>query len=51
MSLTNEKIADWIYKNYKDDYFRFEQISSGIEVTSFTQNENQLIVNYEFWND
>ena len=51
MSLTNEKIADWIYKRYQDDYFRFEYASSGIEVTHFIQNENQLIVDYEFWND
>jgi hypothetical protein len=51
MSLTKEKIADWIYKKYQDDYFRFEDASSGIEVTHFIQNENQLIVDYEFWND
>jgi hypothetical protein len=51
MSLTNKKIADWIYQRYQDDYFRFEHISSGIEVTNFIQNENQLIVDYEFWND
>jgi hypothetical protein len=44
MSLTNKKIADWIYQKYQDDYFRFEHISSGIEVTNFIQNENQLIV-------
>jgi len=49
--LTKEKIADWIYKRYQDDYFRFEDASSGIEVTHFIQNENQLIVDYEFWND
>ena len=51
MILTKEKIADWIYKRYQDDYFRFEDASSGIEVTHFIQNENQLIVDYEFWND
>ena len=51
MSLTNEKIADWIYKRYQDDYFRFEYASLGIEVTHFIQNENQLIVDYELWND
>ena len=51
MSLTKEKIADWINKRYQDDYFRFEDASSGIEVTHFIQNENQLIVDYEFWND
>jgi len=51
MSLTNEKIADWIEQRYQDDYFRFEHISSGIEVTNFIQSENQLIVDYEFWND
>ena len=51
MSLTKEKIADWIYQMYQDDYFRFEYVSSGIEVTNFEQNENQLIVDYEFWDD
>ena len=51
MSLTNEKIADWIYQRYQDDYFRFDLVSLGIEVTNFIQNENQLIVDYEFWND
>lgn len=51
MSLTNEKIADWIYQRYQDDYHRFDLVSLGIEVTNFKQNENQLIVDYEFWND
>jgi hypothetical protein len=51
MSLTNEKIADWIEQRYQDDYFRFEQISSEIYVTNFEQKENQLIVDYEFWDD
>lgn len=51
MSLSNEKIAEWIYQRYQDDYFRFEYVSSGIEVTNFEQNENQLIVDYEFWDD
>jgi len=51
MNLTNEKIADWIYQRYQDDYFRFDLVSLGIEVTNFIQNENQLIVDYEFWND
>ena len=51
MRLSNEKIADWIYKNYMDDYFRFDHISSRIYVTNFEQNENQLIADYEFWDD
>jgi hypothetical protein len=51
MSLSKEKIADWIYQRYQDDYFRFEHISSGIEVTNFIQNEDQIIVDYQFWDD
>lgn len=51
MNLTNEKIADFIQKLYQDDYFRFDHISSRIEVASFIQNENQLIVDFEFWDD
>ena len=51
MSLTNEKIADWIYQRYQDDYHRFDLVSLGFEVTNFKQTENQLIVDYEFWND
>ena len=51
MSLTKDKIADFIQKLYQDDYFRFDQISSSIHVSNFEQNDNKLTVDYDFWND
>jgi len=51
MSLDKEKITNWLLKRYEEDYFRFDDISLGLDVTHFEQNDNQLSVTYEFWYD
>ncbi len=51
MNLDNESIASWIYARFKNNYFLYDRISSIPKVIGFTQNENSLEVEYEFWDD
>lgn len=51
MGFDNEKLARWLEDLYAKDYFRFDQLSSPITVSSFKQDNNKLSVEYEFWDD
>jgi hypothetical protein len=51
MALDKQKLAKLIQKEWADDYFRFELISTPIEVVEVAQTENTLKVTYTFWDD
>ncbi len=51
MSLDKQKIARLIEKKWGDDYFRYELISTSVEVINVVQMENILKVTYTFWDD
>jgi hypothetical protein len=51
MALTKEKIANWIRSNISNDPTRYEYICSDVTVTNFKQIDNQLEVEYSFWDD
>ena len=51
MSLSNEKIAEWIGDNISNDPTRYDFICSNVTVHSFKQIDNILEVEYSFWDD
>jgi hypothetical protein len=51
MNINNECISNWIYERFKADYFKFDRICSAPKIIEFVENENSLIVEYEFWDD
>ena len=51
MSLSNEKIAEWIGDNISNDPTRYDFICSSVSVHGFKQNDNILEVEYSFWDD
>ena len=51
MTLTKQKIAEWIEQRFANDYFRFDLICSPVEIINFKQEKNVLEVEYEFWDD
>jgi hypothetical protein len=53
MRLNKEKIAEWISQRYADDYFKFYLVShcADIEVESYQQEDAELTVVYNYWDD
>ncbi len=51
MSLTKERIANWLEQQMANDYFRFDLICSNITVIDFDLDGSSLRVDYTFWDD